>query len=159
MFAVVVGIQIPSIVKTKHRNLRAIEAVAVTGPLFVLIFSRIYPSNFLANPAAFTQPLDTTTAVTAQHHGPLVVGQGRPFLLGLRGAPDRVAQTITGGLRSLAGSAPAPSKQVGTVALASLRSSRLATRKSRRRRTPIRSGADHANADGAHRPGRVGDTK
>jgi len=63
IFGVVVAVQIPAIIKAKYPNLRAIEALAVTVPLFLLIFSRIYLSNSLTNPAAFTSPLDNTTAL------------------------------------------------------------------------------------------------
>ena len=62
VFGVVVGIQVPAIVKSKYPNLRAIEALAVTVPLFLLIFARIYLSNSLANPATFTVPLDHNSA-------------------------------------------------------------------------------------------------
>jgi voltage-gated potassium channel len=63
IFGAVVAIQVPAIVKAKHPNLRAIEALAVTVPLFLLIFSRIYLSNSVADPAVFTHPLDNTTAL------------------------------------------------------------------------------------------------
>ena len=62
VFGVVVGIQVPAIVRSKYPNLRAIEALAVTVPLFLLIFARIYLSNSLANPATFTVPLDHNSA-------------------------------------------------------------------------------------------------
>jgi len=63
IFGVVVAIQVPTIVKAKYPKLRAIEALAVTVPLFLLIFSRSYLSNSLTDPAAFTSPLDNTTAL------------------------------------------------------------------------------------------------
>ena len=63
VFGVVVGIQVPAIVKSKYPILRAIEALALTIPLFLLIFARIYLSNSLANPATFTVPLDHNTAL------------------------------------------------------------------------------------------------
>ena len=63
IFGVVVAVQIPAIINAKYPNLRAIEALAVTVPLFLLIFSRIYLSNSLTNPAAFTSLLDNTTAL------------------------------------------------------------------------------------------------
>jgi UDP-N-acetylmuramyl pentapeptide phosphotransferase/UDP-N-acetylglucosamine-1-phosphate transferase len=62
IFAVVVGLQVPFIVKAKFPVLRAVEALAVTIPLFLLIFSRVYLSNSLYNPGAFSEPLDNTTA-------------------------------------------------------------------------------------------------
>ena len=63
IFGVVVAIQVPAIIKAKYPKLRAIEALAVTVPLFLLIFSRIYLSNSLTDPAVFTLPLDHTTAL------------------------------------------------------------------------------------------------
>jgi UDP-N-acetylmuramyl pentapeptide phosphotransferase/UDP-N-acetylglucosamine-1-phosphate transferase len=63
IFGVVVAIQVAIIVKAKYPKLRAIEALAVTVPLFLLIFARIYLSNSLTDPAAFTSPLDNTTAL------------------------------------------------------------------------------------------------
>ena len=63
IFGVVVAIQVPTIVKAKYPKLLAIEALAVTVPLFLLIFSRSYLSNSLTDPAAFTSPLDNTTAL------------------------------------------------------------------------------------------------
>ncbi len=63
VFGVIVGIQVPAIVKAKHPVLRAVEALAVVVPLYLLIFARIYLSSSLNDPAAFTQPLDNTTAL------------------------------------------------------------------------------------------------
>jgi hypothetical protein len=63
VFGVVVGIQVPAILRSKYPILRAIESLGVTIALFLLIFARIYLSNSLGDPAAFTQPLDHTTAL------------------------------------------------------------------------------------------------
>jgi voltage-gated potassium channel len=63
VFGVIVGIQVPAIVKAKYPVLRAIEALATTVALFLLIFARIYLSNSLVNPDSFTQQLDQTTAL------------------------------------------------------------------------------------------------
>ncbi len=63
IFGVIVAIQVPVIAKAKYPRLRAIEALAVTVPLFLLIFSRIYLSNSVTDPAVFTSPLDHTTAL------------------------------------------------------------------------------------------------
>lgn len=63
VFGVIVGIQLPAIVKAKYPVLRAVEALAVVVALFLLIFARIYLSNSLNDPSAFTQPLDNTTAL------------------------------------------------------------------------------------------------
>ena len=63
IFGLVVAVQVPVIVRAKYPRLRAVEALAVTVPLFLLIFSRIYLSNSLTDPAAFTLPLDHATAL------------------------------------------------------------------------------------------------
>ncbi len=63
VFAVVVGIQVPAIVRSRHPNLRAVEALALLIPLYLLIFARLYLSTSLGDSGAFTQPLDHTTAL------------------------------------------------------------------------------------------------
>jgi len=63
VFGVVVGVQVPAIIKAKYPVLRAIEALAILVPLYVLIFARIYLANSIGDPAAFNQPLDKTTAL------------------------------------------------------------------------------------------------
>jgi hypothetical protein len=63
VFGVVVGIQVPAIVQARHPVLRAVEAMAVLVPLYLLIFARIYLSNSLSDPSVFTQPLDNATAL------------------------------------------------------------------------------------------------
>ncbi|MET0965818.1 MAG: ion channel [Nakamurella sp.] len=63
VFAIIVAVQVPAIVKSKYPRLRAVESLAVTVPLFLLIFSRIYLSNSIANVVSFSQPLDHTTAL------------------------------------------------------------------------------------------------
>jgi voltage-gated potassium channel len=63
VFGIVVGIQVPAIVKAKNPILRAVEAMAVLVALYLLIFARIYLSNSLGDPSAFTQPLDNTAAL------------------------------------------------------------------------------------------------
>jgi len=63
VFAIIVAVQVPAIVKSKYPRLRAVESLAVTVPLFLLIFSRIYLSNSVANVDSFSQPLDHTTAL------------------------------------------------------------------------------------------------
>ena len=63
VFGVVTGIQVPAIIKAKYPILRAIEALALLVPLYLLIFARVYLSNSLSDPAAFNQPLDKTTAL------------------------------------------------------------------------------------------------
>lgn len=63
VFAVIVGVQVPAIVKAKHPILRAVQALAVLVPLYLLIFARVYVSSSLAHPLAFTQPLDLTAGL------------------------------------------------------------------------------------------------
>jgi UDP-N-acetylmuramyl pentapeptide phosphotransferase/UDP-N-acetylglucosamine-1-phosphate transferase len=63
VFGVIVGIQVPAIVKARYPILRAVEALAVLIALYLLIFARIYLSNSLNDPSAFTLSLDHTTAL------------------------------------------------------------------------------------------------
>jgi hypothetical protein len=56
VFGVVVGIQLPAIVKAKYPVLRAAEALAILVPLYLLIFAQIYLWNSLNDPAAFIRP-------------------------------------------------------------------------------------------------------
>ena len=63
VFAVIVMCEVLAIVKAGHPVLRALEAAAALIPLFLLIFARIYLANSQWNPEAFTQPLDSTTAL------------------------------------------------------------------------------------------------
>ncbi len=63
IFGIIVGIQIPAIVNSKYPNLRAAEAMSVTVPLYLLIFARIYLSNALGNPGAFSEQLDHTKSL------------------------------------------------------------------------------------------------
>jgi len=63
VFSIIAGVQVPAIIKAKHPILRAVEALAILIPLFLLMFAHIYLSNSLANPPAFNLPLDHTTAL------------------------------------------------------------------------------------------------
>ena len=63
VFGIVVGAQVPTIVKAKFPILRAVEALGNLVPLYLLLFARIYLSNSLNNPPAFTSDLDHTTAL------------------------------------------------------------------------------------------------
>ena len=58
VFAVIVAIQVPAIVKAKYPILRAVESMAVVIPLYLLIFARIYLSSSLTDPSGFSQPLN-----------------------------------------------------------------------------------------------------
>jgi voltage-gated potassium channel len=63
VFGVIVGAQVPAIVKAKYPILRAVEAMAMLVALYLLIFARIYLWNSLNDAAAFTTILDHTTAL------------------------------------------------------------------------------------------------
>ena len=63
IFAVVVGVQVPVIVKSKYPTLRALESLALLVFLFILIFARIYLSASLSDPTGFNQTLDHNTAL------------------------------------------------------------------------------------------------
>jgi voltage-gated potassium channel len=60
LFAVVVGSQVPVIVRSRTPILRALEALAVAVPAFLLIFARSYLSLSLHDPQTFSEPLDRT---------------------------------------------------------------------------------------------------
>jgi voltage-gated potassium channel len=63
VFAVIVAIQVPAIVKAKYPILRAVESMAVVIPLYLLIFARIYLSSSLTDPSGFSQPLNDVGAL------------------------------------------------------------------------------------------------
>ena len=63
LFGVIVGIQVPAIVKARYPILRAVETLAILIPLYLVIFARIYLSTSLNDPSTFTQPLNDVTAL------------------------------------------------------------------------------------------------
>ncbi len=63
LFGVVVAVQLFAIVRSTHPTIRAAETIALTIPAFLLIFSRSYLAGSLADPSAFSEPLDKTTAL------------------------------------------------------------------------------------------------
>jgi voltage-gated potassium channel len=63
VFAVIGACQLPAIVRSDHPVARAIEALALIVPLFLLIFARIYLESSGYDPAAFSEPLDRTAAL------------------------------------------------------------------------------------------------
>jgi hypothetical protein len=63
VFGVVGALQLPAIVGSKHPVARAVEALALTVPLFLLIFARIYLETSLHDAGSFTEPLDRTSAL------------------------------------------------------------------------------------------------
>jgi hypothetical protein len=60
---VIVGIQVPAIVKAEHPVLRALESLAILLPAYLLIFARIYLSTSLTHASAFSQPLTAASAL------------------------------------------------------------------------------------------------
>jgi voltage-gated potassium channel len=63
VFGVIVGIQVPAIVKAEHPVLRALESLAILLPAYLLIFARIYLSTSLTHASAFSQPLTAASAL------------------------------------------------------------------------------------------------
>ena len=55
--------QVRRIGQADHPLLRAVEAVALAVPLFVVVFSLAYLSMSLATPSSFSEHLDRTSAV------------------------------------------------------------------------------------------------
>ena len=66
VFAVVVGIQVPAIVKAKYPVLRAVETMAVLVPLYLVLFARIYLSNSLNDQSAFKSPSPSSRPCTSR---------------------------------------------------------------------------------------------
>lgn len=62
-FAAAVVVQVPAILRAKYPTVRGIQSIALIIPLFLLFFARIYLSNSLVNQAAFSEPLDHTSAL------------------------------------------------------------------------------------------------
>ena len=63
VFAAVVGAQVPAIIRSRHPIVRALEALAVLVPLYLLIFARIYLVNSLADPSGFSRSLDHVSSL------------------------------------------------------------------------------------------------
>ncbi|SKB10235.1 potassium channel family protein [Aeromicrobium choanae] len=63
VFAAVVAVQVPIIVRSDFPVIRAAEALALAIPVFLLIFARGYLSASLDDPDAFSQQLDHTDAL------------------------------------------------------------------------------------------------
>jgi voltage-gated potassium channel len=63
VFGAVAGVQLPAIVRSDYPVARAVEALALTVPLFLLLFARIYLESSLYDPDAFSEPLDKTAAL------------------------------------------------------------------------------------------------
>ena len=63
VFGVIVAVQVPAIVRARYPVLRAVETLAILITVYLLVFSRIYLANSLADSASFTTPLDTVSAL------------------------------------------------------------------------------------------------
>ena len=63
VFTAVVGAQVPAIIRSRHPVLRALEALAVLVPLYLLIFARLYLANSIHDPDGFSRPLDHISAL------------------------------------------------------------------------------------------------
>jgi voltage-gated potassium channel len=63
LFSLIVAVQVPAIVRADHPILRAVVALGVVVPLYLLIFARVYLSGSLSSPASFNEPLDHQTAL------------------------------------------------------------------------------------------------
>ena len=63
LFAVVVAIQVPAIVNSRHPIVRAAVAIGVLLPLYLLVFARVYLSASLSDSGNFTEPLNHATAL------------------------------------------------------------------------------------------------
>lgn len=62
-FAILVSWQVRAILRSRHPTLRAIEALAVAIPVFLLLFASTYILIADNQAAAFTEPLGKTTAL------------------------------------------------------------------------------------------------
>ena len=63
VFAVVVAWETRAVTKSSYPQLRAVEAVAVSVPLLILIFASAYFVTEQIHPHSFTEPLNRTDAV------------------------------------------------------------------------------------------------
>ena len=60
---VLVALQVRSIIRSPYPALRAIESLALTVPLFLLIFAVVYQVLSASDPSSFSQPLTRTDAL------------------------------------------------------------------------------------------------
>jgi voltage-gated potassium channel len=61
--AVLLAWQIRKISTAKYPRLRAIEALSLTAPLFILVFATVYFATAQSNPASFSEALGRTDAL------------------------------------------------------------------------------------------------
>jgi hypothetical protein len=62
-FALLVGLQTRAILRSPFPGLRAVESLAITLPLFLIIFAATYYVASVANPAAFSEELSKLDAL------------------------------------------------------------------------------------------------
>ena len=60
---VLVALQVRSILRSRYPALRALESMALTVPLFLLIFAAVYELLSTSDPHAFSEPLGRTDAL------------------------------------------------------------------------------------------------
>jgi voltage-gated potassium channel len=63
LFAVIAGVQVPAITRSKYPGMRAMEATVLTVLIYVALFARIYLSASAGDHAAFSVPLNHNTAL------------------------------------------------------------------------------------------------
>ena len=63
VFAIAIGWQLRAIMRAKYPGLRAIEALGVAIPLFLIVFASAYLLMADSHAGAFTEPLDKTDAL------------------------------------------------------------------------------------------------
>jgi voltage-gated potassium channel len=63
VFAGVIAIQVPAIIRAKNPVLRAVEAMTLLVAVYLLIFARIYLSASVNDPSTFTLPLNHAVAL------------------------------------------------------------------------------------------------
>ena len=63
LVSVLLSWQIGKITTARYPRIRAIEALALTGPLFILVFATVYFATGQSNPAAFSEGLSRTDSL------------------------------------------------------------------------------------------------
>lgn len=63
LFTLVVGLQVPAIINSDFPILRAVVALGILVPLYLLIFARVYLSGSFSDPSTFNEPLDHASAL------------------------------------------------------------------------------------------------
>lgn len=63
LFALIVGVQFPLIMRARFPFLRSLEAMGLSVCLFLMLFARLYVSMSASQSASFSQPLDHSDAL------------------------------------------------------------------------------------------------